>query len=123
MKVANNIPQEAQIVTIGFLPISIHGLDITSNTYYLDLYLWMKWTGEIDPTESMELINAVDKYDFVKEPLLKEPNILSNGSKYQIFRVEGRFFQKFLLTDFPFDKQKLSILVEDSRVEYFKLEC
>lgn len=121
LKQANTVPKEAQIVTIGFLPILVHELNITSNTYYLDTYLWMKWKGDINPVESMEFINAVDKYDFVKEVLLKEPSELSDGSKYQIMHVEGHFFQNFILSDFPFDKQKLSILIEDSTHGYQKV--
>ena len=108
------VPEGAQVVTIGFFPISIYGLDISSNTFYLDTYLWLKWKGDIDPAESMELVNAVDKSSMVIEKLLDTPSILSDGSKYQIMRIEGHFFQSFLLNDFPLDTQRLSILVEDS---------
>jgi hypothetical protein len=114
MTPAGVVPKEAQIVTIGFFPVSMYGLDMISNTVHLDTYLWMKWKGDIDPTESMELVNAVDKSSLVKAFLLKEPSILTDGTKYQVMRVEGSFFQKFTLSDFPFDKQKLSILIEDS---------
>ena len=118
MKPAESLPKDAQIVTIGFLPLLIHGLDISTNTFFLDTYVWLKWKGDIDPTESMEFINTVDRADFVKELLLKEPSILSDGSKYQIMHIEGHFFQKFMLNDFPLDKQKLSIFVEDSSHGY-----
>lgn len=118
MKSADVTPNEAQVVTIGFFPISVHGLDITTNTFYLNAYVWLKWKGDIDPIESLEFINTVDRVDFVKEMLLKEPSITSDGSKYQIMHIEGHFFQKFTLNDFPLDKQKLSILVEDSSHGY-----
>ena len=111
-------PKEAQVVNIGFFPISVHGLDITTNTFYLNSYVWLKWKGDIDPVESMEFISTVDRVNFVKDLLLKEPSILSDGSKYQIMHIEGHFFQKFILSDFPLDKQKLSILVEDSSHGY-----
>ncbi len=114
MKPATTVTPGAQIVTIGFFPISIYGLDISNNTFYLDTYMWFKWKGDIDPTESMELVNAVDKSSMVKEVLLDTPSTLSDGNKYQIMRIEGHFFQSFLLNDFPLDKHKLSILVEDS---------
>lgn len=118
MKPAGVTPNEAQIVTIGFFPISVHALDISTNTFHLNTYVWLKWKGDIDPVESIEFINTVDRADFVKELLLKEPSITSDGSKYQIMHIEGHFFQKFILTDFPLDKQKLSILVEDSSHGY-----
>lgn len=114
MKPAVIIPEGAQIVTIGFFPITIYDLDISSNTFYLDTYLWLKWKGDVDPTESMELVNAVDKSSLVKEILLDIPSILSDGSKYQIMRIEGHFFQPFLLNNFPLDNQSIGILIEDS---------
>jgi len=115
MTPAVKVPEGAQIVTIGFFPIAIYGLDASSNTFYMDTYLWLKWKGDINPAESMELVNAVDKSSLVKEVLLDEPSTLSDGSKYQIMRIEGHFFHSFLLNDFPLDSQNLGLLVEDSR--------
>jgi hypothetical protein len=103
-----------QVVTVGLYPITVYGLDIASSTYYLDTYVWFRWKGDIDPTQTMELMNAVDDSGTVKEVLLPEPTVLADGSKYQVLRVEGRFFQPFSLRDFPLDRQVLSVLIEDT---------
>ncbi|NBQ66037.1 MAG: hypothetical protein EBT95_11065, partial [Verrucomicrobia bacterium] len=34
-------PPSAQVVTIGFYPVSVHQLDIADNTYYIDTYVWL----------------------------------------------------------------------------------
>jgi hypothetical protein len=41
------------------------------------------------------------------------PKRNSDGSFYQIMRVEGLFNQPFSLSDYPLDQQRLSIKVED----------
>ena len=107
-------PASAQQVTVGFYPISVYQLDMASNTYYVDTYVWLRWNGDIDPTGTIEFTNMVEEWGKQQENLLSEPKVLPDGSKYQIMRVEGRFVQPFSLADYPLDKQKLSIMVEDT---------
>ena len=107
-------PASAQQVTVGFYPISVYQLDMASNTYYVDTYVWLRWKGDIDPTGTIEFTNMVEEWGKQQENLLSEPKVLPDGSKYQIMRVEGRFVQPFSLADYPLDKQKLSIMVEDT---------
>ncbi len=113
-KLSDNVPVSAQKVIIGFYPRSVYGLDIEDNTFHLHTYIWMRWKGEIDPTESMEIINGVDEAELVKTNILKTPSIQPDGSKYQIMDIESRFSQTFFLDNFPLDKQQLSVLIEDS---------
>ena len=107
-------PATAQIVKVGFYPVSVYQLDLGSNTYYVDTYFWMRWKGDIDPTASFEFVNMVDEWGKLSENLNSEPKVLADGSKYQIMRVEGRFVQPFSLADYPLDQQKLSIIIEDT---------
>lgn len=104
----------AQQVTLGFYPVSVYQLDMASNTYYVDAYVWLRWKGAIDPTATIEFTNMVEEWGKMQENLLEAPKVLSDGSQYQIMRVEGRFVQPFSLADYPLDKQKLSIMVEDT---------
>ena len=76
--------------------------------------MWMRWTGDIDPTGTLEFTNMVEEWGKQQENLLEEPKVLADGSMYQILRVEGRFVQPFSLADFPLDQQKLSIMIEDT---------
>ncbi len=107
-------PASAQQVKVGFYPVSVYQLDMASNTYYVDTYMWMRWTGDIDPTATIEFTNMVEEWGKQQENLNEAPKVLADGSKYQIMRVEGRFVQPFSLADYPLDRQKLSIMVEDT---------
>jgi hypothetical protein len=107
-------PTTAQVVTVGFYPVSVYQLDLGSNTYFVDTYFWMRWKGDLDPTTSFEFANMVDEWGKLSENLNEEPKVLADGSKYQIMRVEGRFVQPFSLADYPLDQQKLSIIIEDT---------
>lgn len=101
-------------VTLGLYVKNIYDIDLASNTYYLTAYLWARWTGENDPTATLELINAVDEWGLMLTPLYPEPKKLSDGSNYQILRIQGRFYQPFDLVNYPLDSQKLTLLVENS---------
>jgi hypothetical protein len=101
-------------VKVGFYPVSVYELEMGSNTFYADLYVWLRWTGDIDPVASLEFTNMVEEWGKQLEALQEEPKILEDGSKYVIFKVEGRFVQPFNLSSYPLDKQRLSIRIEDS---------
>jgi hypothetical protein len=105
----------AHQVTIGFYPISVYELDMGSNTFYADLYVWLRWKGNIDPVASLEFTNMVDEWGKQQQTIQEKAQTLSDGSKYIILKVEGRFVQPFNFASYPLDKHKLSIIVEDSQ--------
>jgi len=107
-------PPGAQQVKIGFYPVAIYDLDQASNTFYADTYVWLRWKGDIDPSATIEFTNMVVEWGKLLEPLQEEPKVLKDGSKYQQFRVEGRFVQPFSLADYPLDRHSLGIRVEDT---------
>ena len=104
----------AQQVKIGFYPVAIYDLDQSSNTFYADAYVWLRWRGDLDPSATIEFTNMVEEWGKQLEPLMEKPKELPDGSKYQQFRVEGRFVQPFSLADYPLDRHSLSIRVEDT---------
>lgn len=101
-------------VSLGLYIKNIYDIDLASNTYYMTAYLWTRWAGENDPTSSLELTNAVEEWGLMITPMYAEPKQLSDGSKYQILRIQGRFYQPFDLVNYPLDSQKLTLLVENS---------
>lgn len=107
-------PSSAQQVKVGFYPVAIYDLDQSSNTFYADAYVWMRWKGEIDPSATIEFTNMVEEWGKLQEPIAEEPKTLPDGSKYQQFRVEGRFVQPFSLADYPLDRHSLQMTVEDT---------
>lgn len=107
-------PAGSQQVKIGFYPVAIYDLDQASNTFYADAYVWLRWKGEIDPSSTIEFTNMVEEWGKLMEPLMEEPKQLPDGSKYQQFRVEGRFVQPFSLAQYPLDHHSLNIRIEDT---------
>lgn len=110
----SSIPKGAEVVTVGFYPLNIYGVDPANSTFNFDGYIWFRWKGAIDPTSSVEFTNAVDKSSLTKQFLYEKPQIAPDGSRYQIMRIESAFLKPFSLADFPLDKHDLSITLEDS---------
>lgn len=102
-----------QHVELGIYPISIYDLDTSRNTYFIDFYLWVKWTGDIEPLQTLRFVNMVDEWDSLKEQLSAKHTVLPDGTKYQFLRIEGRFVHPFDFRHYPFDRQTLRILIED----------
>lgn len=107
-------PASAEQVKIGFYPISIFQLDMGSHTYYVDAYVWLRWKGDIDPTEHLEFTNMVQEWDKQQESVAAAEKTLPDGSHYKFLRLEGRFVQPFSFADYPFDRQALTITAEDT---------
>lgn len=107
-------PKSAQLVTVGFYPLNVYGVDPANSTFNYDGYIWFRWKGSVDPTQTVEFTNAVDKSSLSKEFLFDTPQISPDGSKYQIMRIESAFLKPFSLASFPLDQHDLSITLEDS---------
>ncbi len=112
---APEAPVSAERVTVGVYLVNAYDLNISSNTFYLSGYLWMRWKGDIDPMASMEFANMVEEWSMIQTRIEEEPIVLEDGSYYQITRFQGRFFQPFDLSDYPLDHQRLSIYIENSQ--------
>lgn len=101
-------------VDVGVYLRNVDGLDFRNNSYTLSFTLWMRWKGEIDPTKSFQLTNGIEMWGLQMTPVFAEPRVLEDGVRYQRFNVEGRFFHKFWLGNFPLDWQKVVLEVEDA---------
>ncbi|HEX4303340.1 MAG TPA: hypothetical protein VHZ78_11135 [Rhizomicrobium sp.] len=102
-----------EVVTVGVYPTVVDDLNIAASTYDAVAYVWFKWKGPIDPTVGVEFANSSERQNFTRQALLEQPQTLPDGSRYQILQIHGRFFQPFSLIDFPFDRQTLTIAIED----------
>lgn len=97
-------------------------LDIKTNSYLADFYLWFRWKpgGDFDPSQTFEFTNAVQSWDLLRKPLYTDdqgsprPAVMPDGSLYQIYHVHGRFQNPFDLRDYPFDRQDIRIELEES---------
>ncbi len=111
-----NAEPESTKVTYGVYINNLEDIDLTTNSYSVDLYLWLRWkNSKIDPSTSIEPMNTVHGDDAVEmQRLFDEPMNMPDGSKYMAFRVQGSFNSKMDLARYPFDVQNLTMEFEDS---------
>lgn len=110
---AQAAPTDAAPVQIGVYPTVVDDLNIGASTFDMTAYVWLRWKGDADPVKGLEFANATERQNFTQHPVFETPKILADGSKYQLLQIHGRFFQPFSLTDFPFDRQALTLVLED----------
>ncbi|MEZ4917860.1 MAG: hypothetical protein R2792_02050 [Saprospiraceae bacterium] len=102
-------PQE---VRTGIYLMNLYDLNMNEHSFCADFYIWFKWKGEINPCE-IEFVNSIEKWDMHFETSGDgSDSLLSDGSNYRIFRVEGRFFHSYKLNRFPLDRHQLDIQIE-----------
>jgi len=114
----DTLPSNAKQVIVGFYGVNIYDLSIRSNTYHMTAYIWLRWKGDFNPVKSLAFTNLVEDWSLTRKILMDSPKVLPDGSKYQIMRIEGRFFQPFDLRSYPLDKQKLELSVENPTFSY-----
>ena len=107
-------PAGPEIVDVGVWPTVIYNLDVHSNTFYMTAYVWFIWRGDIDPSETAELINNVESWGLTKVKTYPKPITFPDGRKYQCLRIEGRFFQPFSLKRFPLEHHTLTLSMENN---------
>ncbi|MBK1717005.1 hypothetical protein [Thiocystis violacea] len=88
-----------EVVTIGAYLNDVQAIDLKNHNYMVDFYLWFRW---------------------------KNPEVLPDGQCYQVMHIEGRMSHKFNLRHYPFDRQAITIEMEDAVLDVsglaFKVE-
>jgi len=108
-------------VVVGLYIQNIHEIDIKSNSFQAEFYIWFRWKGETDPTISYEIANAVNVGELSRIPIYTDatgnpvPEPQPDGSKLQSFHIYGRFGQPFPLASYPFDSHDIVIAIEDAK--------
>jgi len=111
----------AEVVTLGIYVQNIHEIDIKSNSFTAEFYLWFRWKGAIDPSLTFEIMNVVNVGDLSKVPIYTDPSgaatpdLQPDGAKLQVFHVHGRFGHPFPLVSYPLDTHHIVISIEDSK--------
>ncbi|MBC75646.1 MAG: hypothetical protein CME64_06490 [Halobacteriovoraceae bacterium] len=102
-------------VRVGAYINDIQELELESHSYAMDLYIWFKWKDKsLNPAESFEFMNPSELWGHMVTNTYDKPEVLPDGTLYQVVRIQGRFSEKFNLADYPFDKQRLVVSFEDS---------
>ena len=111
-------------VTVGVFINDLQDIDLASENFTVDFYLWMRWKNPaIDPSLTIEAMNSEGTQNTTSsptggvagEPLYDAPVDMPDGSKYQVLRYQGVFSRKMNLKKYPFDTQVLEMVFEDKR--------
>ena len=108
-----SVPESADVVTVGTYWVNIYGIDFRTNTCYITAYVWLKWRGGTDPSLTLEFANAVEDWQLKRTKAFNEPKVLPDGELYQEMRVNGLFYQRYDLRDYPLDTQAIGLYLED----------
>lgn len=102
-------------VMVGAYVNDIQAINLQTDSYRLDLYVWFRWNNPaIDPSKSYEFMNAFNPSEHVRTPSYDAPQKMPDGSLYMVVRQQGEFSAKFPLQQYPFDKQELLMAMEDT---------
>lgn len=109
-----NLPKQPVSVTIGIYVVDLYDLDIKKGTYNADFWIWFKWKGDVDP-RPFEIVNGYITSKNV------ESSTVVNGVNYVTYRCRAILHGRFNLSDYPWDSQKLFLMIEDDNSDTQKL--
>lgn len=110
-------------VHVGAYVNNILDIDFKGGTVKLDLTLWFRWKTEpgderlagYDPLESTEFMNGVFESDHITSRVRRDST--ADGRHY----VSGRYLvtvhHPWVIDEFPFDRHRIGVRVEDSRFD------
>jgi ABC-type branched-subunit amino acid transport system substrate-binding protein len=107
--VKNRYLSRRQVVATGINLNEVRDLDTTDGTYFVDFFVWLKYTGD-DVATDVQFVNAVKPDLKLGEPLR---DVTENGRTYRLYRVADRFKSGLEFHDFPFDHQQLTVLLQN----------
>ncbi len=94
---------------VGIYLLSLHNLMVSENTFTADFWLWIICPNTtLAPLDTMEFVNA----NSVEQTLGNNEEVADGV--YRSTKIEGIFRHDWDLTDFPFDRHTLEILIEDT---------
>lgn len=105
-------PGVKRTASIGFYVYNIRDLDLHSQRFGADMYMWMRYRGPESKTlENLEFVNGRI------ETMEEQERARLGGENYVCWRVTGTFLARIQLTNYPFDKQRLELILEHPRWE------
>ncbi len=108
MVLIDSVPMRIlQVVYTGMDFFRINSIDITHQNFDLELFLWFRWMGELDP-ENFDFVNGIYGIEDKTEVLRKD---YSEPVKYICYKIKGTYLTHFDLRIFPFDAQHLPLLL------------
>lgn len=101
-------------VIAGVYVSNIQRVDLSSNSFDGDFYVWLRWSNpDIDPTSGIEVMNTYQSWGLTVTPVYEKPRRQPDGSLLWLTRYQGSFNAPLSLADYPFEHQILRIVIED----------
>ncbi len=105
----NSLSAQPDTVRIGTYLISLHDIDFHNNEYTARFWLWALYNNpKFDFKTQLDITNA-KSYD---EPEESKDSI--DGQAWIMLKMKSTIKENFKVHNFPFDKQHLSIQIENS---------
>ena len=97
-------------------------VDLATNTYEADFYMWMRWKGDIDPTATYDFVNQTEAWAAKIVPTYDAPTVdAATGEKYQGWHIQTKFVQRLNFAGYPKTGYGLHILIEDNKYDSSQL--
>jgi hypothetical protein len=116
-------PTAPDEVKVGIYLNDVQSIDLHLHNYMVDFYIWFRWTNpDIDPIASMEFVNNSESWGTMMTDGFEKPEKMPDGSLYQFKHIQGKLSRKMDLHDYPFDKQIVQMIIEDSSSDAAQLQ-
>lgn len=107
--VAKEIASPADTVKIGSYIISLHDIDFRNKEYTIRFWLWMLYKNQdFDFANRVEVSNAKS---------IEKPDVFidsTDNKNWVLLKMKCVMKQSWKVNDFPFDRQKLLVKIENS---------
>jgi hypothetical protein len=120
---ASDAPTGPDVVEIGAYLNDVQAIDLRNHNYMVDFYIWFRWRNpDIDPAASLEFVNHSESWGTIITNSYETPETLDDGQLYQSMHVQGRMSRKLDLRNYPFDRQSITIEIEDAALNVEHLQ-
>ena len=101
-------------VLAGVYVSNIQAVSLATNSFDADFDVWLRWRNpDLDPTAGVEVMNPYMAWGLVSTPVHDKPQRQPDGSLLWVTRYQGSFNAPLSLSDYPFERQTLRIIIED----------
>ena len=102
------LPTPEKVIT-GIFVNNIHSIDLKSDSFVVDFYIWFRWKNNaLKPHETFEIINGE-----IQSKTSLDQKII-HGEHYATYRVLGHIHHNWDVRKYPLDNHKIQINIEDT---------
>lgn len=106
----------ADTVMLGAYILSVYDLDFPGNKLNVDFYVW--YNAKKDSLSLLQYLEVINATEFNKTG---ESDEKRGDIVYQTVRVNAKVKEEWDVTNFPFDKQEIEVIIEDYDKDNTKL--